>query len=424
MAIIFDAVQSSADLAPSLTDVVQAIDLVQDTRLMTEVIVDGFQVCDLLSVSGGEISYSEAVLDLIRSRNPIEDRYIEFGTRYFDQSQSCLMKPLIIPVPNSMTEAVGIYQSDIIIRSAIISAIADLRANPALLDYTFASLPRDELTKHIYGAEEVARAKQWFLSTDIPVFLNVKADEVKLPCVSISLDESIEQENTLADLHYEPIEDNLETWPAMSCPFTPREYEPLIGKMTVPKLVAETLVIYPGMVLVTKNGRSFPILDIDDGRSFFIAKNVVEDFTDVVIKGKFPSQTASIESANFRESFTVGCHAAGEPVHLTYLHSIIVFCLLRYRETLLEARGFERSNIASSDMLRNEALGGVEQAFSRHIKVSGFVRQYWPKLFTQKVTGVTVQPLRITDAVKLPPDTDPDDASWIGDQDSLTFKLS
>lgn len=67
-----------------------------------------------------------------------------------NEGLSLLKKALILPLPKSMTEAQGIVQSDILIRSALIAAISDLRANPYLLQYCFASLVNDNLTWQEY----------------------------------------------------------------------------------------------------------------------------------------------------------------------------------------------------------------------------------------------------------------------------------
>lgn len=75
--------------------------------------------------------------------------------------QALLVKSLELPLSNSLTtEALGIHQSDVIIRTAIVAALADLRANPWLLDYVFASLPKDEMTMKDYGEKSVEKAKE------------------------------------------------------------------------------------------------------------------------------------------------------------------------------------------------------------------------------------------------------------------------
>lgn len=329
-------------------------------------------------------------------------------------------------MPSSMTEALGIHQGDVIMRTAIVAGIADLRANPWLLDYVFKSLARDSLTLKDYGEKEIQRAKDWFLKTDIPVSMVPRLDDgAKLPRITISLADSTEAETTLGDIHYQPTEDNEMSWPAMAGPFTPERYNAATG-IVVPKTNAISIRLFPGMVLVDNVGKEHPIEEVFDDGSFSIAQGTIADLSNSVIKGAKPSYVASLESVNYKETYQIGVHASGDPVYLTWLHSIIVFVLLRYKKALLEARGFERSVFSSSDFVRNEGFE-PEMVFSRFINISGYVRQYWPSAVNPKITGVefgktdvdTAGGVRVIDGQNLPGDTDPDKSMWIGEDDIL-----
>lgn len=109
-----------------------------------------------------------------------------------------------VPIAN---EAIGSHQSDIVIRTAIIAALADMRKNPWLLDYCFAGLPKDELTAQAYGEQEVAKAREWFLKTDIPVMMSTHINDIKMPCITIALASSSEDDQVFGDIHYEPFEE-------------------------------------------------------------------------------------------------------------------------------------------------------------------------------------------------------------------------
>lgn len=306
------------------------------------------------------------------------------------EAQSILVKALELPLPPDMTNALGIHQSDIVVRSALVAAIADLRANPWLLNYVFASLPRDPLTMKDYGEREVEQAKKWFLSTNIPVFMNTRSDHATFPCISIGLQESTEAESTMADVHHQPEEDNDSSWPVLVGPFTPTKYDAATGTVTVSEATAATIIIATGMILIDRVGNQHKVLDVLDDTSFQIKPGTIVDLTDAVLKGNRPSFVTNLESVVYRETYSIGCHAQNEPTHLMYLHSIILFCLLRYKEALLEARGFERSIANSSDLRRNESFA-EEQTFSRWINLSGYVRQYWPKKTLPKITGVSTE---------------------------------
>jgi hypothetical protein len=317
------------------------------------------------------------------------------------------------------SEAFGIHQGDIILRSAIIAALDDLRANPWLLDFAFASLPRDSLTREEYGQREIDAAKKWFLSTRVPIFMSTMLNEATFPCISITQLESNEAEITHADTHYVVEQEYDRDWPALTDPFTPTSWSTTTGLMTIPDTVS--LVLAPGQQVVTARGKAHEILEVLEDNQVRLAEGTVGDFAGAVIKGQRPSGLIQFESVRMRESYAIGCHVQGEQTHLTYLHSLLVFCLYRYKAELLEARGFERSTLSSSDFRRNDSFEN-ELTYSRHMSLNGFVQQVWPAQYRQKVSAVRTV-LQVDEAGTLPPDTDPENSLWTGDEDPLTFGL-
>lgn len=333
-------------------------------------------------------------------------------------AQAILVKALEFPMPPLANEALGIFQADVILRSAIVAALADIRANPWLLEYIFASLPRDETTWKDYGEKSVQRAKDWFLKTEIPVSMVPRIDEGRWPRITISLSDSQETENTLGDIHYEPVEYmSTGDWPALTEKFNPA-YDPQIGKITPPESIRTSLQVAPEMFVIDNVGREHVIQKVDTDSSFYIAAGTIVDLRNCVIKGVRPQTAVHLESAVFRETYHIGIHVGQEPVYLTWLHSIVSFALLRYREALLEARGLERTAIVSSDFSKNDTFEG-ELVFSRYITLTGFVRNYWPKAVVGTLN--TVQgPLAVNPAHNLPntkDDVKKEDALWVGELD-------
>ena len=311
--------------------------------------------------------------------------------------------------PSSLTEALGIHQSDVIIHSAIEQAIADIRANPVLLDYVFASLPRDSLTAPKYGQKEVDQAKKWFLATEIPVVMRNRLDEVKLPAISIGLLESSEAENTLADTHYIPQEEADVVWPVLAGPFSPVSYNQTTGVLVVPEAVGDALSITVDMVVVDRDGVTHAITEVTDAYTIVLAPGTIANFSSALIKTAQPQLITQLESLAFRETYSIGCHAQNEPVQLTYLHSIVTFILLRYKETLLEARGFERSTVSSAELRENDQFQ-PEMVWSRYINLTGYVRQYWPKTSAEKVREIVPEIIH----QELEPQADVDSLLWHG----------
>lgn len=300
-----------------------------------------------------------------------------------------LSKKLQVPLLPTWTESTGIASSDIILRTALVMALADIRANDWLLDFCFANLPRDKYSATEYGEKELQQAKSWFLNQNVEVIMSVRPPDNDPPanCITIALLSSGEGENTLGDVHYEPREQMESNWKPLTPQFTPISYDAITGIVTMPDNVANGITISKYMCIVDKVGTPYPIQESLTYNTFTIGKGTVADFTSCFIKPGIPTFVTSLESASFREQYYIGVHTAAEPKNLTYLHSVVVFALLRYRQPLLEARGLERSSISSSDF-KAENIFGPEGYFSRYISLTGYVRHVWPTLVSERVLSV------------------------------------
>jgi hypothetical protein len=289
------------------------------------------------------------------------------------------------------TATCGIHQSDILIRTALLQGLADVRANPWLLDYVFAYLPNDSLTNKQYGNAALKDAKSWILNNKVSVMMAEKLDDIQFPSVTIQLEEAVEAEATFGDIHYETSEFQIPTDVVANPqiilgPFTPN-YDSSTGIVTLPDGFTTDNVFVNQRLVEPSSNRSFVITEISSDTTFTISEDVVADFTGAYISPIDPNYVVSLESLNFREVYTLGLHVSGEATHLYYLYSLILFILLRYKQSMLEARGFERSTIAVTDVKVNHAFD-KEIVYSRYIKLTGFVKHYWPKAVSVQLQGV------------------------------------
>jgi len=332
-----------------------------------------------------------------------------------------------------MTEALGIHQSDIIIRTALVAGINELRAQPQLLNYVFSSLPKDAMTAQEYGEREVDNAKRWFMKTEIPVFMNTRLDEAKLPAITIELLSSTEDAASLGDINpAASFEETEAVWSVLAGPFAASGYNPATGEVTVPSNVATELLIIAGMNLIDSTGKTHAIIDAGytDRTKFKIAKNVSADFTRAYIKSASPTVVTSVESVVHREVYRIGCHVQSESIYLSYLWSIVLFVLNRGKQKLLEARGFERQQTSSSQFQLNPGLStNGEVVYSRYIDLSGYVRQYWPKDSYEKGRSLSFNTLIVGGNQTVGPAVDEngktinEDALWLAeDRDILGFR--
>lgn len=294
------------------------------------------------------------------------------------------------------TKATGIFQSDLIIRSAIQAGLFEIRQKPYLLDYCFASLPQDELTASDYGDQDIEQAKRWFLSTDIPVVFNRRLGEVQFPCITIALLKSAEVKNTLGDSNYEHREETVlpTGWPNLTTPFIPISYDRASGLLVVPDAVPSELILTVGQVLVTRKGTKYPIIEVVERNKVLISPNINEELNGSVFRGSVPPTLLMFGSARFAETYALGVHVQSEPIHLTYLHSILTFVLLRKRKELIEGRGFEVTALDSGDFSLARYFEGVEgqPVYTRFISISGEVLQWWVESEDDRIATALSRP--------------------------------
>jgi hypothetical protein len=292
-------------------------------------------------------------------------------------------KPVVIP-PTADPHILGIFPSDIIIRGALTIGLNELRdpQNRWVLEKTFTNQTLDTETNFKYGLEDQQKAIKWFLETNIPIFFGqVRADDFRIPSITIELLESAEDFATLGEVDNVPWEDI----PAPSNPqifgtFTPLSYVQSTGTVTLPPSQVGVLPFFEGMVLVQQDGVSWPIINVLNGFSFQIPVNSPANLTQCTLQANTKvtnSYSTLARSVLFKETYRIGVHVNSEPAHLTYLHDIVKMVLLRNRKRLLEKRGFDRAAISSSDFAKNFDLVG-EVAFSRFITMVGYVKTSWP----------------------------------------------
>lgn len=325
----------------------------------------------------------------------------------------------------------GIFQSDIIIRTALVEGIRDLRRNPHLLDYAFVSLRQDELTKDTYGEKEATKAKKWFLSTDIPVIVDYRLDPDIGTCVVLTLDSCGESENILGDINYIPQESTELVWEPLTSKFNATSYDSTTGTLKIPESVSNELVIVPGMNVIDSEGGVHEIKSVAQDQTILVlAEPRMADFTNCFIKGTSPRGITELESLFFKETYRITINVHGDPFQATWLYSIILFILLRYKESLLEARGFGRSVINNiSPFAKNEATG-KENYWTRIISLSGYVCQSWPKDTNERLQSLGIDEFNYSQVNKIadkgftkqPQQEDPPWMAQIGD--GLNFHLN
>lgn len=281
-------------------------------------------------------------------------------------------------------DVIGIFQGDLIIKAAVELSLDDMRKTPWVIDDVFRSLIENPILSKKYGAKELARAREFILNNNIPVYLRHRVDKQDFPCVTISIGESYEDKElaTLGDLsvctdEYSPM-DIGKTIKYIIPPFNPVSYNKTTGVVEVPESIEEYLYISAGMVAVDpETGGGYTILEKVAPHSFKVAPG--SDITkQIAVVPSVQLFKARRERAISQETYNIGCHTVGDPSELIFLYCVVKYALFRYREGLFEHNNFQLSRLRSTDLIKSDAFG-VENQYSRWISISGQVEESWVK---------------------------------------------
>lgn len=281
----------------------------------------------------------------------------------------------------------GIFQGDIIIKNMIELSLNDLKQNNWLLDHIFSDLTSSPYTNKKYGINQINSAKEWLANNEIDIYLRPRNDKDRLPCIVIYNENSSEQENlkTMGDTSTESIillpQDIGKPIPYVVNPFVPIGYDSFTGIVEIEQDLKGLDTVSAGMILVNpSNGNGFIIRDISSN-GIVIDPNIDLNITQLAIVPKYQFYEAKIEHIWMSEVYTISCHVHGDVQPLIWLKSIVLYSILRYKQSLLEANGFFESVISSSGIMEDRYSSGPdgEQAFFSSIQLSGKTEYSWIK---------------------------------------------
>ena len=292
------------------------------------------------------------------------------------------------------TDIIGIFQGDLIIKSAVELALDDMRKNPWIIEDVFRSLTENPILNARYGMKEIARAKEFILNNNIAIYMHHRIDKMEYPCVTIAIGTSNEDKSlaTLGDLSvaFEEYDANDIGKPIkyLVPPFKPVSYDKVTGIVEIPTSIAEYRYIDKGMLLLDpKTGGAF-IIDGKAGEyGLQIAAGSKLPKGELAIIPQYHLYKARRERAISQEQYNIGCHVHGDPSTLIFLFSVVKYALFRYREGLLENNNFQLSNLSCTDMLKNDQMQ-EENIYSRWISINGQVEESWvksPKRFIEAI---------------------------------------
>ena len=295
---------------------------------------------------------------------------------------------------SEVNDIIGIFQGDLIIKTAIELAIEDMRKNPWLIEDVFASLNENPILAKRYGMKEIDRAKEFILNTNISIYMHHRIDKMEYPCITISIGASSEDKDlkTLGDQSvafedYDPQEIG-KPIKYIVPPFKPTSYDKDLGIVEIPTDIPQYRYVGEGMLLADpKTGNAWVIRGKAGTNGIQIDSGTRLPKGELVIIPQYHYYRARRERAISQETYNIGCHVHGDPSLLIFLYSVVKYGLFRYREGLLEYNNFQLSSLSSTDMIRNDAMD-IENVFSRWITLTGQVEESWvktPKRFIEAI---------------------------------------
>lgn len=280
----------------------------------------------------------------------------------------------------------GIFQLDMTVKTAIELGIDDMRKNLWLIDHMLGDCIDNPYLKDKYGQKQIDACKEWFLNNNIEIHMRGINDKDKMPLIAITpgpAPEKIDMKS-MADQSTETLvlmpQQIGKPIPYIVKPFTPLGYDMNIGIVQVDDTIKGMSGIAAGMILVDPaQGQGFVIQDYDD-QGIHIAPNIQLDAAQLAVVPQYQFYKARIEHTFFQESCDIACYSHGDPQVAMWLHSIALYSILRYRESLLEAQGFSESSVQNSPLMENSNYSpDGENAYVRSISLSGQSEYTWIK---------------------------------------------
>jgi hypothetical protein len=328
----------------------------------------------------------------------------------------------------------GVFQGDVVISAMLNRGLEDIRKNEWLIDDMLSSLTINPYIADRYGKANIEACKEWFRNQKIDVYMRPRNDKDVPPCITIQPGPTPEKSDMkhMADLSpftqlLLPLEIG-KPIPFVVKPFIPTSYDASTGEVGIDPNTSGFISISPGMILVNPaNSVGYKILDVTDG-IITIEDGINLDATQLAVLPQFAYYEARIEHMFSQDSYTISCYAHGDPQTLIWLHSIVIYTILRYRESLLEGSGFAESVVSSGEVLEDpqyEGPGG-ELGWVRMINLTGQVENTWikqPRRFIETVVVEDVDCNEMSGGIKIlsnldaPPIIDTAEETWYTVQD-------
>lgn len=289
----------------------------------------------------------------------------------------------------------GIFQTDALLKTILEASIDDVRKNPWLLDHILSDFTSNQFLLRPYGQKQIQAAKEYFLNNNINVYLQFSKDKDKFPSIILTLGSSNEVQDlrSMGDVDTE----NLTLLPTqigqkipyVIPPFVPVGFNVSTGEVTLP-VGTDIATISQGMVLVNpENGAGYVIQGIQNG-NIQIQSGIELNASQVGVIPQYRFFTTRLGRSFFEENWNITI-ATNDPQTLLWIHSIVVYTLLRYRE-FLESNGFLETHFNSTDIFNTDFSNAEgEEIYARQITMFGKVQQNFIRGLHRNIEAVLLR---------------------------------
>lgn len=243
----------------------------------------------------------------------------------------------------------GLFQADVILYTCLKLGLADLRRNKFLLEQAFEELASDVLYKDQYGKKEQERIAA-LLDKQIMVYSSHRPpDSAKYPCFVIKLGGGQEDSGRESLNDYPESEQVDSNTLGGAFPnekiiledLTPINYDKNTGIITFDHSVnLDSSRVFDGhFILDTVNNKKYPITLVLSSSQLMIDPVQNINLTNLKITTKDKNYSHSKKTLWFWESHQVEVWAT-DSVECIYLWNILMYILIRYKQPLLDNRGF------------------------------------------------------------------------------------
>jgi hypothetical protein len=280
----------------------------------------------------------------------------------------------------------GFILPELIIESIIRDGLANLKANPKVIESVFAQLTRAYANRK-YGLAEITKIKALIADPSKEIAILFSYHEVDSKPYSYSIMVGTDSENkarTHLDDHFEGIEEQITDPIELEAlhrvdNINVTGYDPLTGKVSVVD-ATDLSPVYRNMIYVDAAGTEFTILtginNTPGDKSFFIQKQAEVDFVTptAYIRSSLDYKAYEVRGTTSAVNLIVGVHSK-DALTTKYLYILLKYFLLSRKKDLIK-RGIYTVTYDGSDFNRDSQFTG-DQVFSRFLTISGKIDDIW-----------------------------------------------